>query len=144
LRLGIESPGVSRVWAAVNVHDQRQVAPLQTGRAREVAVQGESVARGDLDRFHRRQRVRRQIRLAVKEKPALLRGAVVGEKRGGPVVGRERHDPRPVRVIAAADREIPVVEAADRVEVFADRLVQHRPFGARAVECHRLISYVSG
>jgi hypothetical protein len=41
-------------------------------------------------------------------------------------------------VVAADDREVAVVQVRDPREVLADRVIQHRPFGPRAVERHRL------
>ena len=125
LRVGIVTPGVASPRAAMHEKNQRQVLRRHTDRPREVAMQIESVARLDDDRLHRRELQAFELRLVHEQKRSIFGDAVPGVIAERTTVGRERHQPGRVSIVAVDDDEIAVVQLGNTCKVRFDGRVHH-------------------
>ncbi len=130
LRLRVVAPRVARPRAAVDHQHRRQVARIDVERQREVAVQRQAVARGDRDRFHRREGGRVEPGARAVEELGLAGLAVEEVCRTGVAVVVERDDERGLLRVLTADAGVARVQRAHPLPVAGEALVervQHHP-----------------
>src|ERR1019366_3133615 len=89
-------------------------------------------------RLHRGQRILAQFWLILKEKGRTLLLTRVGIEGDWTIIYIKSNQPRAIRIIAADQRKIALVNVADTVKIEPNGLIQNRPFEAVTIESYGL------
>src|SRR5260221_5633250 len=96
------------------------------------------VASAIFDRTHLGELKLVELGSIAEQKVCLVRAAVPQEVPGRTVSTLELNDPHAIIRVAAHDAEVAVIEAADRLEVRRDAVIDHNPLPSSRFERYRL------
>ena len=141
----VVAPRVARPRPTVNEQHHRHRRARQAvgagvarGRQRQIADQGEPVARLDLDRGHLGERQLLEVGAGGEQEPGLLLGAIPQEVMRGVLLVGGGHHPGLVIERARRDLDTAAVEPSEVIEVALDRGVEDLPGRPQVVDLDRL------